>query len=61
MKCPLCKLEGRIVASRYVIEGDNSKDTETKLFIEQDIKCVNKNCNNNDKIFETVKNPLNLG
>lgn len=61
MQCPLCKLEGRIDATRYVVEDDDSKEKETKLFFEQDIKCVNKDCPNHNKIFTTIKSPMEIG
>lgn len=61
MECPLCKLEGRIATTRYIVENDDSNDKETKLFFEQDIKCVNKDCNNHDKVFATLKNPMEIG
>lgn len=61
MSCPKCGLEGRIASFKYVVEGDNSNDEETKLFIEQEIKCANKNCTNYDKVYETLKNPVQIG
>ena len=61
MKCPLCNCDGLIKASRYVVEGDNSALEETKLFIEQDMICRNKNCGNYNKVFTIVKNPIKIG
>lgn len=61
MNCRLCKLEGRISAMRYVVENDTTAEKETKLFAEQDIKCVNSKCPNFDKVFETIKIPMQLG
>ena len=61
MKCPLCKLEGRISAMRYVVENDTTADLETKLYAEQDIMCVNSKCPNHDKVFETIRIPMELG
>lgn len=60
MKCPLCNVEMAINASRYKVDGDNSSETETKLYIEQDIVCRNKNCTNFGKVVKTIKNPLQL-
>lgn len=61
MKCPLCKTEAYIKASRYVVEGDTTDTEETKLYVEQTMVCRNKNCNNFEKVVHTVKNPINLG
>ena len=61
MKCPLCNTEAFIQASRHVIEGDNDSETETKLFIEQDLVCRNKNCSNHGEIVKTIRHPLKIG
>ena len=61
MKCPLCNTEALVKASKYVVEGDNSESTETKLFIEHYMYCHNKNCGNYLKEVGTVKNPIKLG
>lgn len=58
MQCPLCKIEAAIDGSRYVVKNDTSADVETKLYIEQDMKCRNPNCSNYNKIFNTVQNEL---
>jgi len=55
MKCPVCQLELRITRSRNVIENDDRPDAPTKLYVEQEMRCLNKNCRNFDKIVETVK------
>lgn len=44
--------------TRYVFEGDQSPDTETKAFIEMDMSCRNKECANYKQIVETIKNPI---
>ena len=61
MKCPLCNLEMRIVRTRNILENDNTPDAETKLFVEQELKCMNKNCANYDKVIETTKNEIKIG
>ena len=61
MKCPLCQVEMRICRSRNVLENDNTPDAETKLFIEQELKCLNKNCKNYDKVVETSRTELPIG
>ena len=52
MLCPLCKTEMRISGSRTKAEGDNSPDTATKVYIEQDLTCTNAQCANHGKIVE---------
>ena len=61
MKCPLCNLEMRITRTRNILENDNTPDAETKLFVEQDLSCVNENCNNHNKIVETVRHEVPIG
>lgn len=58
MKCPSCNVEAAIAKSRHVIAGDDSPNTETKLYIEQEIRCRNPNCSNYNKIISTVRNEL---
>lgn len=60
MKCPLCNLEAHIKASRYVVENDDNNE-ETKLFLEQDIACMNSKCNNFNQKIHTFRNPIKLG
>ena len=61
MKCPLCRVEMRISRSRNVVENDDTPDTPTKLYIEQDLTCLNKNCSNYEQVVETVRNELPIG
>lgn len=61
MKCPLCQVEMRISKSRYVIENDDTPDEETKLFIEQDMTCINKTCANYEKVVDTDKVRIPVG
>ena len=58
MKCQLCNVEAAIAKSRHVVSGDDSPDTETKLYMEQEIRCRNPNCSNYNKIIATVRNEL---
>ena len=48
----------RIGATRTVVEGDNSPDTETKVYTEQDLVCRNTACDNRDRVVETVRTRL---
>ena len=61
MKCPLCKTDMHITASRNVVEHDDTPLEETKLYRLQELKCRNKNCDNYDKVVETVKIELPIG
>lgn len=58
MKCPLCQLEARITKSRNIVE---ITDDVPRLFIEMEVSCVNKNCNNFEKVIETVRNEQPIG
>lgn len=60
MKCPLCSIEMAIKSNRHVVSGDKSPDEETKLHIEQDMTCRNKNCPNYGKVVDTAKNEIQL-
>ena len=61
MKCPLCQVEMRIFRSRNVVANDDTPNEETKLYVEQDLTCINKNCANYDKVVETTRTELPLG
>lgn len=61
MKCPLCNTELRIKKSRNVIENDDTADRQTKLFIEFDMTCGNRNCSNYDTVVDTVRNEQPIG
>ena len=61
MKCPLCDVEMRITKLRNVVENDDTPDTPTKLFVEQDLSCFNKDCANYNKVVDTVRSELPLG
>jgi hypothetical protein len=60
MKCPLCRVELRILKSRIVLENDDTPDEDTKVFREQDLTCTNKQCTNFEKIVETVRNEITV-
>lgn len=60
MQCPLCRLEMRITSTRNVVEHDDTPNEPTKLFIEQDLSCVNRNCENYDKVVDTVRSEIPL-
>ena len=61
MKCPLCDVEMRITKLRNVVENDDTPNVPTKLFVEQDLSCFNKDCANYTKVVETVRSELPLG
>ena len=61
MKCPLCQVEMRITRSRNVVEHDDTPNEETKLYVEQDLSCMNKTCANYESVVQTVRNELPIG
>lgn len=61
MKCPLCKVEMKIIKSRNVITNDDTPDEETKLYREMDYSCPNKSCENNGKVVETTRTEIPIG
>ena len=61
MRCPLCRLEMRITRSRNIVENDDTPDEETKLYVEQEVSCMNKNCSNYQNVVETFRNELPIG
>jgi len=61
MKCPLCQLELRITKARNVLEHDDTPDEPTKLFVEQDLSCLNKQCQNYNTVVQTIRNELEIG
>ena len=61
MKCPLCQVEMRITRSRNVIENDDTPNEETRLYVEQELTCLNKSCDNYEKVVETSRNELPIG
>ena len=61
MKCPLCNVEMRITSSKNVIENDDTPSVETKLYVVQELSCMNSNCNNYNKVVETIKTELPIG
>ena len=61
MKCPLCSVEMRITKTRNILENDNTPDAETKLYVEQDLSCLNKNCSNYEKVVKTVRTEIPIG
>ena len=61
MKCPLCQVELRITRSRNVVEHDDTPNEETKLYVEQELSCLNKGCANYNTVVETIKNEIPIG
>lgn len=58
MLCPLCKTQMRITATRTTVTGDESPDTVTRVFIEQDLTCRNPACSQCGKVVEQVKTQI---
>ena len=61
MKCPVCQLELRIVKVRNVLENDDTPDEPTRLFVEQDLSCLNKQCKNYKTIVQTIRDEEPIG
>ena len=61
MKCPLCQVELRITRSRNVVEHDDTPNEETKLYVEQELSCLNKGCANYNTVVETIRNEIPIG
>lgn len=61
MKCPLCQVEMRIARSFNTVENDDTPDRLTKLYVVQNLTCVNKACKNYDKDVETIKTEIPIG
>lgn len=52
MKCPLCKTEARIKSNDLVLRKDGSLAYRLQLI------CRSKQCENYDKVFETIYDPI---
>ena len=61
MKCPLCSIEMRITKTRNVIENDDTPERATKLYVEQDLSCLNKSCSNYNTVVQTVRSEQTIG
>lgn len=61
MKCPLCNIEMFAISNRMVVENDDTAEKETKLYVEHNMACRNKNCPNNGKVVLTVKDEIKIG
>ena len=55
MLCPLWKTEMRIAQVRTVVEGDQSPDTPTVVYTEQELVCRNRQCANFEKVVQTSR------
>ena len=58
MKCPLCQLELRVTRSRNIVE---IIDNVPHLYLEFDLSCLNKNCDNYEKVVETKRDEQPIG
>ena len=61
MLCPICQVEMRITSTKNVVEHDDTPNEETKLYVVQDLSCVNRECVNFNKVVESVKSEQPLG
>lgn len=58
MECPICHLAAMISGTRHEVEGDQSPDTETKVYLVQEFSCRNPQCPSNGKVIGEVKHRL---
>lgn len=58
MKCPLCNVEMRITKTRNIVEMDGETP---KLYFDQDLTCMNKQCANYEKVVTTVRDEQPVG
>lgn len=59
MKCPHCHIEGRVDAAGIRIENDDTPDKPTKVYAVQTVTCINPQCREHGKVFETLETALN--
>ncbi len=60
MKCSLCNVEAAISKTYNRVEGDNSPNTETKVFTVQEMSCRNRSCPNYNKVIAVVEHQLKI-
>lgn len=58
MKCPKCGLEAQINRSKTEVTGDNSPDTETKIFTVLTFVCRNPQCGEHQKQIGEVRHQI---
>ena len=59
MICSGCGCELHIVGTKISVEGDNSPDTQTKVYEVQILRCTNKRCPHPDE--REIKHELPVG
>lgn len=59
MLCRICKCEMRAENPRYTFTGDESAETETRVYMTVDHVCRNKNCEACGEIAQTTSTALN--
>lgn len=60
MNCPYCKVQTIIKGSRYTVRGDDSPDTETELFLVQELMCRNPQCEHDGEVVQTIEHKIDL-
>jgi hypothetical protein len=58
MLCPQCQTEMVINHSQTCVEGDQSPDTRTRVYVEHSLQCVCASCANYKKVV--TKNRVEL-
>lgn len=51
----------KITNSYIQLENDDTPDLPTKVFIMQDLSCVNRECTNYNTVVETSKGEMSVG
>ena len=54
MVCPKCGLEMKVIRGFNAVTGDNSPESETKLYRVIEHKCENKSCVQKETIRERI-------
>lgn len=60
MNCPWCKLAAIIDRSHYKVLNDDTPDAETELYLVQDLKCRNPQCDHCGEIVNTIEHRIEL-
>ena len=55
MLCPKCKTEMRITNTSTIATGDDSPDTQTNVYFQQDLSCRAPECTNFKKVVHQAK------
>lgn len=60
MQCPKCRVEARISRAYATVDGDDSPDTETRVFTVQEFECVNPQCGERGRVIGEARHEENI-